>query len=253
MTTVSNDDFADLARGLDRVLAPSVERLSLCAQRIAPSLRRARYRRIIAACATLLVVGTGTAVTAFGTTVRVGGLEINLHREATSPAVPMTIPGNVTQWPGDPVTEVEAKRRFQTRIRLPRVLAAPRSLFWMTPPRTGTVTAVWSPSHLLPKMSDPKVGMLFSQFRGSARADPIMAKKSISVGGTVESITVGKQNGWWISGPLHVVEIIDESGTRTELPRLAGNTLVWTDNLYTYRLEGNVAKAVALRIARSVG
>ena len=69
MTTVSNDDFADLARGLDRALAPSVERLSLCAQRIAPSFRRARYRRIIAACATLLVVGTGTAVTAFGTTV----------------------------------------------------------------------------------------------------------------------------------------------------------------------------------------
>ena len=252
MTSVPNNDFADLSRGLDRALAPSVERLSLCAQRIAPSLRRTRSRRFIAACATLLVVGTGTAVTAFGTTVRVGGLEINLHREPTLPAVAMTIPGNAAQWPGDPVTEVEAKRRYQARIRLPRVLAGPRSLFWMTPPRTGTVTAVWSPSQLLPKMSDPKVGMLFSQFRGSARADPIMAKKSISVGGTVESITFGKQSGWWISGPLHAVEIIDESGTRTELPRLAGNTLVWTDNLYTYRLEGNVTKAVALRIARSV-
>ncbi len=252
MTTYPSDDFAQLARGLDRVLAPSVPRLALCAQRIAPSLRRTRSRRFIAACATLLVVGTGTAVTAFGTTVRIGGLEINLHRETDSPAVAMTIPGNVTQWPGDPVTEVEARCRYHARIRLPRALAAPRSLFWMTPPRTGTVTAVWSPSGLLPKMSDPHVGLLFSQFRGSASADPIMAKKSISVGGTMEGVTVGKRSGWWISGPLHAVEIIDESGTRTEAPRLAGNTLVWTDNLYTYRLEGNVSKAVALRLARSV-
>ena len=249
------DEFRALTKTFDALLVPTVRRLHQRAVETASvgrSNHRRRQRRIGVLAVLLGVLGTGTAVAGFGTSIRLGGLEIDLGKRTNTPPVLVTIPDTSSEWPGEPVTESEAKRRYKARIRLPRLLPGPRALYWMTPPSTGTITAVWSPSRTLPQTSDPKVGLLFSQFVGSADINPVVLKKSIASGTTFAEVKIGKLAGRWISGPAHSIEIVDDSGTRAEPPRLAGNTLVWFDGTYTYRLEGNVSKALALRIARSV-
>ena len=249
------NDFGDLTSTLDSLLDPVVRRLDERAHAI-PGHARQRHRRwrLRAAVVTamLSVLGAGTAVAGFGTSIRLGGLEINLGKRSDSLPAIVTIPNGSTQWPGEPVTEAEAKRRYKARIRLPRAISAPRVIYWMTPPSTGTVTAVWSPSPSLPATSDPNVGLLFSQFIGSADIGPVIMKKTATSRTMVEAVKIGKREGRWISGAPHSIEIVDDSGMRVETPRLVGNTLVWVDGKYTYRLEGNLSKDVALRLARSV-
>jgi hypothetical protein len=106
----------------------------------------------------------------------------------------------------------------------------------------------------LPKTDDPRVGLLFTQFRGEATGRPIMTKRQVNSQGAprLEELKVKNSTAWFISGPKHAVVINDDTGTRVETARLAGNTLLWTADEFTYRLEGNFTKTTALRIANSV-
>jgi hypothetical protein len=59
--------------------------------------------------------------------------------------------------------------------------------------------------------------------------------------------------GYRITGRPHAFVYVDARGrTREETLRLAGDTLLWTRDGISYRLEGPVSAARALRIARSV-
>lgn len=250
-------------------------RLVRFARHAAPIVRRRRMQRMIILASTLVLGTAGTAAGALNGGIRIGGVKLvfpqsSLSNTASSeprPTVPprsptilgsdavaATLPGSETQWPGEPVTLQEAKDRYKARIRLPGVLKAPSSVFWLVPPSSGQVTAVWKPQKDLPKTDDPRVGLLFTQFRGRSNDQAVMTKgQAISQGASrLESVTVKTKAGWFISGPKHVVVLNDESGTRVETARLAANTLIWASGEFTYRLEGNFTKATALRIANSV-
>ena len=237
---------------LDATLALTALRLGAFAQRLVPMARRRRVRTLVAAVAVLVVGASGATATVVSHIVRVGGVEIQVNTAPTpTPLQPTTAAPTPAEWPGEPVTLEEARRRFHARIRLPRTLGAPRSAYWMVPPSTGQVTTVWSTSPTLPATSDPTIGALLTQFRGTTSAAPIM-KKVAGSGTTVEPVTVNGHAGWWLSGAGHSVAIVDASGTRIEPARLAKNTMLWSQGDITFRLEINVNRNEALRIARTV-
>ncbi len=225
---------------LDATLAVTAVRLGAFAHRLAPTARRRRVRTLLASVTVLLMGASGATAAVVSRIVRVGGVEIQLNTEPSSP-----------HWPGEPVTLEEARRRFHARIRLPRTLGPPRSAYWMVPPSTGQITTVWSTTATLPATSDPAIGALLTQFRGTASAAPIM-KKVAGPGTIVEPVTINGHTGWWLSGAGHSVAIVDASGTRVEPARLAKNTMLWTQGDITFRLEINVSRDEALRIARTV-
>jgi hypothetical protein len=71
--------------------------------------------------------------------------------------------------------------------------------------------------------------------------------------GVVEEVTVGGEPGYWFSGEPHFFTYIDADGQfREERTRLAGNTLIWQRGDLTLRLEGQLPKEEAVRIAESM-
>jgi len=102
----------------------------------------------------------------------------------------------------------------------------------------GTVNLVWG---------DPqKPRLLLTEFRGEA-----FIEKLVEPNDDVEAVKVNGRPGAWLEQP-HVVMFKDLRGRiRDESARLAGKTLLWQHGDVTLRLEGDLTKEEALRIARS--
>lgn len=102
----------------------------------------------------------------------------------------------------------------------------------------GTVSLLWG--------TPDDVRLLLTEFRGEA-----FIEKLIEPNVDVEPVSVNGLPGAWLEQP-HVVMFKDPSGRlRDNEGRLAGKTLIWQDSDLTLRLEGDLSKAEALRIARS--
>jgi hypothetical protein len=85
------------------------------------------------------------------------------------------------------------------------------------------------------------------------RAAPLIEKALL--GETrVEQVTVDGARGLWIEGPRHefFYRTLEREAMR-DTQRLAGNTLLWTRGPLTLRIEGDLSKAEAIRIAESMG
>jgi hypothetical protein len=102
----------------------------------------------------------------------------------------------------------------------------------------GMVNLLWGdPQH-------PR--LLLTEFRGEA-----FIEKLIQPNADVEPVTVNGRPGAWLDEP-HVVMFKDPRGRiRDNSGRLAGKTLLWQHGEVTLRLEGDLTKEEALRIARS--
>ena len=88
--------------------------------------------------------------------------------------------------------------------------------------------------------------LLLTEFRGEA-----FIEKLIEPDAEVEPVTVNGRAGAWLEEP-HVVVFKDRAGSiRDNAARLAGKTLLWEHGEVTLRLEGDLSKEEALRIARS--
>jgi hypothetical protein len=102
----------------------------------------------------------------------------------------------------------------------------------------GTVNLLWG--------TPDDVRLLLTEFRG----DPFI-EKLIDGNTEVEPVSVNGRAGAWLEQP-HVVMFRDPSGRFRDNPgRLAGKTLLWENGELTLRLEGDLSKPEALRIARS--
>jgi len=104
----------------------------------------------------------------------------------------------------------------------------------------GTVSLLWG---------DPKrPRLLLTELQGQA-----FIEKLIQPDTRVEPVTVNGRPGAWLEEP-HVVMLRDSNGRlRDDSARLAGKTLLWEHGELTLRLEGDLTKEEALRIARSTG
>ena len=231
---------------LERELAPPPVR------EVLRPYRPLRRSVAIAALGLLLVAGAATAAL-----FRIRGVEIRI-RPTPPTAVPSRSPTTDvspdlgrTLSLGERVTLGEARQAVSFRVRLPSLpgLGSPDEVYVDDDPSSGRVTAVYAPRPGLPRTSATGVGLLVTQFR--ARFDEEFVIKETGPGTRVEQISVAGDPGYWVVGEPHTVVYVDERGLNSDTLRLAGNTLLWERNGVTFRLEADISKQQALRIAAS--
>jgi hypothetical protein len=115
-------------------------------------------------------------------------------------------------------------------------------IFYGSDPPGGQVTLVYG------SLERPR--LLVTEFLGM-RVEGVFDKKA-GRRTAVEQVRVGGGPGIWLGGAKHQFSFLDEGGmTRAYETRLAGNTLVWERGGLTLRLEGDLSKPAAIRLAES--
>jgi hypothetical protein len=115
----------------------------------------------------------------------------------------------------------------------------------------GAVSLVWGARPGLPTASTTGAGLLLTEFRASISER--FFQKMVGPGTTIERVHVGDRIGYWISGAPHEVVVLDPSGEPIlDTVRLAGNVLMWEDGELTLRIESELGKDDALRVAASI-
>ena len=175
----------------------------------------------------------------------IGGVSVERRSE-----LPPVAPGGGAGL-GERVSQAEAHDRANFRllaIRLPS-LADPDATYVREVRGTPIVSFAYGSRSGPPASPHTGTGLLFAQFR--ARLETELLGKVVAMT-RVERVRIARAPGYWFEGPKHAVGYRTRRGTLTETPRLAGNTLVWQRGPITLRLEGEISRGRALRIARSV-
>jgi hypothetical protein len=164
---------------------------------------------------------------------------VTIERVPTQPTAPVAADLRL----GDRVSLAEARRRAGYRVLVPRTadLGSPE-VYYAAGSSGSQVGFVYR--------SETGVHLFITEFKGSLNRDFI--EKSAGPETTIERVTVHGEPGFWLEGEPHEFYYVDEHGLPIlETVRLAGNTLLWTQGALTLRLEGELTKAEALRIAES--
>jgi hypothetical protein len=134
----------------------------------------------------------------------------------------------------------------------PRAAAERIAGFRMTLPKFeyGTPTRYYArPGAIATSFRAPKVVLLI-ELSGEQVG---FAKKYASGETKVEPAEVsGVYFGLWLSGGPHAVRWSTPSGQERATTRLAGNVLLWQAHGRTYRIEGNLSREEALRLASKI-
>lgn len=201
---------------------------------------------VIALAVVIAIPGARAAATEF---LHLNGIDIFRAPAIATPAgtgVPRaTFAGAVTSLD-------EARRRADFTVRAPTDprLGAPDEVY-RGPSTTGThdvITLVYTSRVGIPVSREGGVSALVVEFRG--RVDETLFGKIAAPGTRIEDVTVNGGKGFWIEGEPHLFFYRDEAGMIwSETLRLAGNTLLWEQDGVTLRLEAQVTREDALRIA----
>lgn len=220
------------------------------------ALRSPRYAftPVIATLAVLalaVVLAVPDARAAAGEFLHLRGIDIFRAPAIATPtatAVPRaTFAGGLT-------TLDEARRRADFTVRAPTDprLGAPDEVYrsLTTTGSHDVVTLVYASRAGIPVSREAGVSALVVEFRG--RVDETLFGKVAGAGTRIEDVTVNGGRGFWIEGEPHLFFYRDEAGNIwSDTLRLAGNTLLWEQDAITYRLEAQVSREDALRIAAS--
>jgi hypothetical protein len=234
----------DLGSGLDWPEEPELEQRVLRRIRdAAPIRRRAVPRRALVIALAVLAVIVG-AVFAVPQT-RAAILEffhlrgVTIQRVHELPTV--SVQTGLGTFLGEQVSLQEARERAGFEVVVPTELGEPDEVYFQESPPGGMVSFVYGTKE------DPRA--LFTQF--AARVDEAIFKK-IAPDTKIEPVTVEGQPGFWLEG-AHFFSYFDRHGDmQSEQVRLAGNVLLWERGTRTLRLEADISKEEALRIAASV-
>lgn len=151
---------------------------------------------------------------------------------------------------GRRVTLDEARVAAGFPVAVPDELGDPDEVYVQPSGDGGRVSLVWREGPGLPRASSTGVGVLLTEFRATAEEQFI--KKLIEIDVPVMAVDVDGAPGYWVRGP-HPVQVLDPRGRPMEdVPRLAGNTLLWSSDGVTYRLESALGPGASLRIAESL-
>jgi hypothetical protein len=155
---------------------------------------------------------------------------------------------------GGRTTLATAQKQIAWHIAIPSTLGQPDEVYVQPPPDApaqGEVTLVYATRSGIPVAGQTGVSLLVTEARGAV--DQNFFGKMIGPGTTLEAVTVGGHQGYWISGPLNEFFFTDAGGNfRNETVRLAANTLILDYGGTVIRIEGNLTKAQALEIAVSL-
>jgi hypothetical protein len=229
-------------------------------------LRRPIRRAIVLGIAAAIVLAAVAAALGFG----LPGLRIVFAPQRTPPSVtapsspPGGSPGNrpsptSTSSPGPAgsglglgrqVTIADAARAATFPLLVPadaRFGAA--DTVWLDD--VGRVTLVWATRAGMPDTLEPRVSLIVTEFPG--HLDSGYFGKILDTGATIENVSVGGSPGHWIAGGAHDFVYVGPDGqVAFDRRRMAGDTLAWSRDPVTYRIETSLGRDEAIRIAEAL-
>ena len=219
-----------------------------------PTLGRRRPRRVaVLAAAAVLVVGGVLAASpglraALLDLFRLPGARIEVE-PTPSPLPPPAAPVPLEELvPGRRVTLAEARREAAFPIVFPRELGAPDQVVLLGDGEAAVVTLAWRSRPRLPPADETGYAALLTELRARPQEDLI---KKVSGASQVEPVVVGGEQGYWIEGP-HSVFLARGGSIVKDRPRLSASSILWTRDGLLLRLEADLTRAEALRLAGSV-
>jgi hypothetical protein len=226
--------------------------------RLAGLVGRSGWRRLAVAGLAAVLLAAAVLVASPGTREavarRLGLRGVGVQLGGPPPPTVTSRPGErLDLGLGPRVTLEEARRRVGFPVLVPGAAGfqQPAAVYVSgTVPAGGRVDLVYRARPGLPASPFTDVGLLVTEFRGQPTPEFI---KKVTVLGRVEQVTVAGEPGYWFSGEPHFFTYRDAAGNlRDEQTRLAGNTLVWQRGDLTLRIEGEISRQEALRIAESM-
>ena len=217
----------------ERVLAGIAERrpASFVRRRLVLALAAVAVAALLAA---LAIPDARSALLRF---LHIGGERIELVEEL--PEVSPT-PPDLGLMLGNRVTLAEARRR--SAFDLLELEEKPDAVYRDA---RGTVWFLYG---------RPEAARLLVAQTPRVRPDEGFFLKKLAPEGTmVEPLSVRGERAFFVSGEPHLVILVDEKGLEVvESARLARDVLVWEEDGRTVRLEGDLNRAEAIEIARSM-
>src|SRR2546423_10335738 len=192
--------------------------------------------------------------------LRLRGVEIFRGPVPSPSPSPSRSPGSIPSPTAFPSTGLgvlvsldEAKARAGYAVVVPTdpLLGAPDEVYLRSVPGSTAVSFVYKERPGIPVSAQAGVAAIVTEFAG-ATIDENFFGKVLDRTTTLEKVTVNGQPGFWIQGSPHFFFYNGNGAVLQETLRLAGNTLIWTQGNLLLRLEADVAKATALRIAGSL-
>jgi hypothetical protein len=175
------------------------------------------------------------------------------RREPTAPPPPATrAPLGADLGLGRPRTLAQARADAGFAVLVPALpsLGEPDRVYVDELPFAGAaVSLVYGDRPGIPRSPQTGAALLVSQFRASVNEDIIV--KATGGGARVEPVRVDGERGYFISGAPHGFAYLGEGGVGFQDQRLAGSTLLLERGELLLRVEGEVARAEAIEIARS--
>jgi hypothetical protein len=153
-------------------------------------------------------------------------------------------------FPGQRVASAaEASRIAGFTVRMPAGLGDPSAIYVETAP--VRVTIVYASVPGIPVSPQAGVSAIVVEFKGTIETQ-IMAK-AVGPGTTLDAVPLGSGVAYYLAGQPHQFFFRDPTGlVQPETLRLAGNTLLWQEDGTTYRLEAQVGRDEAVRIASTL-
>ena len=212
-------------------------------------------RRLAVAVLAVLILAAGALVASPGlrTTVAewigVDGIEIIFVDQTPTP---MASPVGTTLLLGESMTLDEAQSRVDYVILIPADLGPPDEIYLRQLDSGPMVSLLYQPRDGLPEAKETGVGALLMQFPASSEAADI-AKRVSGGMGFVSEVAIDGAAAYWITGQSELVIDQDPSiGFADSIGRSSANVLIWQHDGMTYRLETNLERAEAIRLAESL-
>lgn len=129
-------------------------------------------------------------------------------------------------------------------------VAGPPAATWINPTMNDQVTLVWTAGPARPETTEPGIGLLLTEFRGTIE-DGIFTKM-LGQEATVELVLVDGRRAYWISGDPHQFFYEGPNGFVQDPRRWVGDVLLWANGPITYRLETSLGREAAIDLAESM-
>jgi hypothetical protein len=165
---------------------------------------------------------------------------VTIERVQELPTVPIQ-QGFGEVFVGDRVTLDEARKAVHFPLVVPKALGEPDEVYLQKDsPPGGMVSFVYG------TREHPRA--LFTQFEATVRE---VIFKKVAEGTVIDQVTVDGSPGFWVGGAHYFTYFDRNLDYREEQMRLSEKALIWERGTVTLRLEADVTKVEALRIARS--
>jgi hypothetical protein len=222
-----------------RLRDPRPRRAAWWPPRLVPALVTAAILAIV------VVLASPDARAAAGQFLHLRGIDI-----FPVPTVPASLPPLRITFAGQRTTLEEARRlvRFPMLAPTAAELGTPDDVFVESVGTSDRVSLVYRRRDGMPASTEAGVSALVVEVRGTV--DEALLGKATGPGTRIEKVTVNGAPGYWLEGAPHLFFYREPGGNvRDETLRLAGNTLVWVQDGVTIRLEAQVSRDEALRLA----